>query len=60
MPVDVLNVYNIEGYISYFNNRQSKRGGVTMVLVNKCLVSRQLFAAVTTNDAFNVYAVAID
>ena len=30
-----------------------------MVLVNKCLVSRQLFAAVTTNDAFNVCAVAI-
>ena len=59
MPVDALNVYNLEGYISYFNNRQSKRGGGTMVLVNKCLVSRQLLAAVTTNDAFNVCAVAI-
>ena len=59
MPVDALNVYNIEGYISYFNNRQNKRGEGTIILVNKYLVSRQLFAAVTTNDAFNVCAVAI-
>ena len=59
MSVDALNVYSIEGYISYFNNRQSKRGGGTMVLVNKCLISRQLFAAVITNDAFNVCAVAM-
>ena len=33
MPADALKVYNIEGYITYFNNLQSKRGGGTMVLV---------------------------
>lgn len=47
MPDDILSVYDIDGYVSYFNSRQAKRGGDTMILVNRRLVSRQLGSAIT-------------
>ena len=59
MPTDSLNMYNVEGYASYFNNRQSKRGGGTMIMVSKLLASRELSSAVTSNNAFNVCSVLV-
>jgi hypothetical protein len=54
-----LSLYAVDGYTSYFSCRKVKAGGGVMVLVRDDLVSRQLLADITTNDAFNVCAVVL-
>jgi hypothetical protein len=55
----MLNLYNISGYVSFFNCRVSEAGGGVMVLVREDLASKQIATAVTCNEAFNCCAVLV-
>ena len=55
----MFNLYNMSGYVSFFNFRVSKASGGDMVLVREELASKQLAITVTCNEAFNCCAVVI-
>ena len=53
------NLYQIDGYIAYFNSRTLMEHGGVMILIKSSLTSKSLTQSFTPCDSYNVCAISV-